>query len=247
MSHNTPLYNSVLLLSLFASLPAAAQQWGGQQQQNPWGAQPQQQQQRPQQQQQQGANLTGAWTAGQQGGHQMTVLFNPNGTYVNVEALPNGSMQRIEGVYRTTPLSPTSVRLDLQLRNWAPHQICAHVPGGQQRCSPYSPPKTASLEINFNSPSSFESQGAQFQRDPSPYLLQQQVPDMVDNTAQAPVAPNIQQPVMPTLHPYQTPGGPGSVGAMKYDDEHLQPQRVCGVTGGTVYTTQDGVQHCSTQ
>jgi hypothetical protein len=55
----------------------------------------------------------------------------------------------------------------------------------------------------------------------------------------------MRQPVMPALHPYQTPGGPGSVAAMKYDDDHLQPYRVCGVNGGSVYTDQSGVQHCT--
>jgi hypothetical protein len=148
------------------------------------------------------------------------------------------------GRYQVTPTTATEYRIDFQLMGWLPRQLCAQVVGGAGVCRPYKPMYGNSATVNITSASSFEANGPRFRRDPSPYFLQIQVPEILERqTANA--SGYIRQPIMPTLHPYQTPGGAGSVGAMRYDDQHQQPYRTCAVNNGSVYTTQDGVQHCS--
>jgi hypothetical protein len=190
---------------------------------------------------QRGVSIVGSWSAGEpQNG--TAFAFNPDGTYVNVSGNPNMA-QRLWGRYRAA-VSGNTVHIDFQVQGWAPKQMCVQVIGGAHACRPYSPTYSDNVTVTFTSPSTFEVGGTQFLRDPSPYLLQMQVPAVIESQI-ANSAPPMRQPVMPTLHPYQTPGGAGSIGAMRYDDEHQQPYRVCSVNGGTVYTDQNGVQHCS--
>jgi hypothetical protein len=191
--------------------------------------------------QQGSVSLVGTWSAGAPP-NGFAFAFNPDGTYVNV-ANVNGLSQRLWGHYRAMPVSPTSVRLDFQVVGWAPRAMCAQVVGGARACRPYTPIYSRSASLNFTSPSSFEAGGSQFRRDPSPYLLQMQVPDVLER--QVAGMGGIRQPVMPALHPYRTPGGAGSVEAMRHDDEHQQPYRICAVNDGSVYTDQNGVQHCT--
>jgi DNA-binding beta-propeller fold protein YncE len=231
MSHKITLYG-ILLFSLFASLPAAAQQWGTQQQQP------------------QGANLTGAWTESStmpQGTIAATIAFDPSGNYVMV-ASQNGQVMRQWGKFSVKQTSQSSAHIELHMADYAPRQICTQMAGMPSSCEAVPPIQLPAFDANFSSPNSFSAQGMSFQRDQQAQLLQVQVPATLVRTLATPVMP------YSTSLPYQTPGlshqsptGPGSVGAMKYDDEHQQPQRVCGVTGGVVYQTQDGVDHCSTQ
>ena len=161
---------------------------------------------------QQGPSLVGAWSwdsPGQYGMDHNTVAFNQDGTYLRVSRWANGTMTRFWGNYSATPVSPTQFRLQSQTTGWLPAQFCSQAPGFPARCSPAPHPPEMSFTVAFTSPSSFQAQGMVLARDPSPFLLQQQVPQMAMTAAQAPVQPNIQQPVMPTLHPYQTPNGPG--------------------------------------
>ncbi len=206
------------------------------------GAPAAQQQQSVAQAPQHGVSIVGSWSAGEpQNG--TAFAFNPDGTYVNVSGNPNMA-QRLWGRYRATAVSGNAVHIDFQVQGWAPKQMCAQVVGGARACRPYSPMYSDNATVTFTSPSTFEAAGTQFRRDPTPYLLQMQVPAVIERQIANSAAP-MRQPVMPTLHPYQTPGGAGSVGAMRYDDEHQQPYRVCSVNGGSVYTDQNGVQHCS--
>jgi hypothetical protein len=223
---NKTLRLGVLIATMGLSLPAAAQQWGAQQASG------------------QGLPLAGAWTESSttpQGMITATFAFDPNGNYVMV-ATQNGQFMRQWGKFSVKQTSQSSAHIELHIADYAPRQVCTQMPGVQGNCIALPPNRVPVLDANFSSPNSFSAQGMSFQRDQQAQLLQAQVPASLVHTLAAP--PGIQTP---TLHPYQTPGGPGSVGAMKYDDEHQQPQRVCGVTGGVVYQTQDGVEHCSTQ
>jgi hypothetical protein len=187
------------------------------------------------------ARLVGTWSMGApQSG--IAFSFNSNGTYVNVAGGP-ASSQRLWGRYHATQVSASVVHIDFDVQGWAPRQLCAQVIGGARACRPYSPVYSRSADLTSTSQSSFTAAQSHFHRDSSPYLLRMQVPDVVERRIAG--MGGIRQPVMPTLHPYQTPGGPGSVGAMRYDDQHLQPYRTCAVNGGSVYTDQQGVQHCT--
>jgi len=161
----------------------------------------------------QGFSIVGAWTAeapGQGGMQRFTSGFNPDGTYVEAHQLPNGTIERDWGTYSVSMRSPTQVHLDVRRQDWAPHQLCSQAPGFPMRCSDYNPPANPSADLTVTSASSIEAGGVRWVRDGSPYLLSQQVPERVFMQAQAPVQPYIRQPVMPTLHPYQTPNGPGN-------------------------------------
>jgi hypothetical protein len=205
------------------------------------GPQAQQQQQWSGRTSQRSVDIVGTWSAGEpQSG--IAFAFNPNGTYVNVSG-GAGGLQRLWGRYRATA-SGNAVHIDFQVMGWAPRQMCVQVSGGARACRPYSPIYSNDATVTFTSSSTFEAGGTQFRRDPSPYLLQIQTPDVLDRQVANSAAP-MRQPVMPTLHPYQTPGGPGSVQGMQGDTDHLQPYRVCAVNGGSVYTDQNGVQHCT--
>ncbi|HEX3810480.1 MAG TPA: hypothetical protein VHW02_12380 [Rhizomicrobium sp.] len=243
----TAIAGTVLGAAVLLGSAANAQQWGqapqqsgwGNSQQNSWGAQSQ-----PQQATAQGMPLAGAWTTGNpQAGDGATVAFDNNGTYVNVK-VGGGLIGREWGHYQATPVSGTQIRIDFHPAGFLPHAVCSNMEGVANNCVPVPVAPPYSAVANFASASSFAVQNDQYQRDPSPALLQVQVADTETKQMAAP-----QMPVMPTLHPYQTPGGcgPGTVCGMRNDDEHQQPYRVCGVTGGTVYQTRDGVEHCSTQ
>lgn len=204
-------------------------------------AQQQRQQQWGGQAPQRSADIVGTWSAGEpQSG--IAFAFNPDGTYVNVSG-GAGASQRLWGRYRTTA-SGNAVRIDFQVMGWAPRQMCVQVSGGARACRPYSPIYSNAATVTFTSSSTFEAGGTQFRRDPSPYLLQTQIPEILEREV-ANAAPPMRQPVMPTLHPYRTPGGPGSVQGMQWDTDHAQPYRICAVNGGSVYTDQNGVQHCT--
>ncbi len=187
------------------------------------------------------SRIVGTWSTGTpQSG--VAFAFNPNGTYVNV-AGGGGTAQRLWGRYRVTQVSSSVVHIDFEVMGWAPREMCAQVIGGARACRPYSPIYSKGADMTLTSASSFTAEQTEFRRDPAPYLLRMQVPDVMER--QIAGMGGMRQPVMPTLHPYQTPGGAGSVGAMRYDDQHLQPYRTCAVNDGSVYTDQQGVQHCT--
>ncbi len=74
-------------------------------------------------------------------------------------------------------------------------------------------------------------------------LLQIEVSDRLIMAAQAPVQPQMRQPVAPTLRPYATPTGPGSVQGMRQDDQ-MQQYRICAVNGGQVVKEYGGSVRC---
>lgn len=161
----------------------------------------------------QGVSLEGAWSwssPGQDGMDQNTLLFQPNGTYVRVSRLANGELLKYWGGYTAVQVSRTQIRLQSHTQGWLPVTFCAQAPGFAPQCSPEPRPPEMSFVVQFTSPSTIIAEGTTMSRDPAPYLLQQQVPQQVMLAARAPVQPNIQQPVMPTLHLYETPNGPGN-------------------------------------
>ncbi len=184
--------------------------------------------------------LLGAWTwlsPGQGGMDRNTVLFQPDGTYVRASQLVNGSMLRYWGSYSVTQLSPNQVNLQSHTQGWLPTSLCAQAPGFPPRCSPAPHPPEMSFNLVFTSPSTMQTQGVVLSRDPSPYLLRQQVAQQQMMTVAAPVQPNIQQPVMPTLHPYVTPNGPGNQIA---NANHAGAQRFINENMRGCYTGTDG-------
>ena len=176
--------------------------------------------------------LQGAWTwlsPGQGGMDRNTVMFQADGTYVRASQLANGSTLRYWGSYNATQLSPTQIGLQSHTQGWLPTSLCAQAPGFPPRCSPAPHPPEMSFTLQFTSPSTMVTQGVVLSRDSSPFLLQQRVPQQEMMTVSAPVQPNMQQPVMPTLHPYVTPNGPGNqiananhAGAQHFINENMR-------------------------
>jgi hypothetical protein len=190
----------------------------------------------------QDANLVGAWsgTSPGQGGPELhTEWFGQDGSYVSVERLPNGSMQRFWGVYRATPAGSGVVNVYFQATDWLPHEICTQAPGFAAKCVAYTPPLSASVTLRFTSASTLQINNTTLTRDPAPALLQQQVPEKLLQQARAPVQPTIRQPVAPAGARYQTPHDPGRPGG---DD--LQQERICAVNNGQIVVQQDGHKIC---
>lgn len=190
----------------------------------------------------QATSLVGAWsgtTPGQGGLELHTEWFGQDSSYVSVERLPNGSMQRFWGTYRATPAGPGQLSVDFHAVGWLPHEICTQVPGFATKCVPYNPPLSASLRLQFTSASTLQINGSTLARDASPRLLQQPVPERLMQQGNAPVHPNITQPIAPGGTRYQTPHDPGRPGG---DD--LQQERICAVNNGQIVVQQDGHKVC---
>ena len=197
-------------------------------------------------QSQHGASMVGVWNGeapGQGGMVHGSDQYNADGSYVSVMQLPNGTVQRIWGSYTVQPVSAGEMRIDYRVQGFLPRQICAQAPGFQVNCRPNQVPPTSNMQVRFVSPSELEANGIALHRVSGSPLLQMQVPAQLVLAAQAPVQPNMRQPVMPTLHPYQTPTGPGSVQGMRQDDQ-MQQYRICAVNGGQVVKEYGGTVRC---
>jgi len=190
----------------------------------------------------QGISLVGAWSGdspAQGGMEHHTLSFGQDGTYVSVEQYPNGSVQRIWGVYSASAQSETQMTVVAQRRGWLPHQICAQAPGFAAKCRAYTPPnEKVSLTLSFTSASSFEVNGATLTRDDAPYLLQQQVAGKLLLHVAAPVKPNIAQPVARPGIRYQSPGNTGGSGC-----DNMQQNRICTVNDGRI-VIENGCEVC---
>ena len=160
-----------------------------------------------------GPSLLGAWSwesPGRFGIDHNTLLFRPDGTYVRVSRWGNGTLMRFWGNYRAAPVSADQVRVQSQTVGWLPAAFCSQAPGFPVRCSPTPHPPEMSVVVTFRSPTVLQANGMILRRDNAPYLLDQQVPARTLSIVAAPAQPNLRQPVMPTLHPYTTPNGPGN-------------------------------------
>ena len=183
-----------------------------------------------------GPDIVGTWSGqapGQGGMNQVSDDYEPDGSFVSVMMLPNGSMTRAWGHYQVSPDQQGQVRIDFSIQGWLPRQVCTQVPGFPLKCGAYEIPRSASATLRFTSPASFQVNGATMSRDPAPPLLRAQVPERYVQGAPAPVQPNIPQPVMPGGRRYVSPfaggDGGGSSGA-RCDDNH---QRVlCNMNNG---------------
>jgi hypothetical protein len=188
----------------------------------------------------QGSGLAGAWSwqsPGQGGTDQNTTLFQPDGTYVRVSRLTSGQTLRYWGQYQVVQISPTQARLQSHILGWLPTSTCVQAPGFAPQCQQVPRPPDGSFPFEFTSPTTLLAQGMTLHRDPSPYLLQQQVPQQTMTILNAPVQPNIRQPVMPALHPYVTPNGPGNLAAA---GNHAGAQKFINENMRGCYTASDG-------
>ncbi len=159
------------------------------------------------------SSLQGAWSwtsPGQGGADRNTLLFQPDGSYVRASHLASGQMLRSWGGYTAVAVSPNRVRLQSRTQGWLPTTLCTQAPGFPARCSPTPHPPEMSFVVEFTSPSTVKAEGTTLSRDPAPDLLRQNVPQQAMLAAPAPVQPSIRQPVMPAMHPYVTPNGPGN-------------------------------------
>jgi hypothetical protein len=188
-------------------------------------------------------DITGGWStevSGPQGVTRAAAVYGNDGTFVTLMQLPNGSIQKIWGTYTATQVAPGQIQLNGQTQGWLPQQICAEAPGFPMRCQPYTVPPTQSVTVQFTSPSTIEADGALWNRDPSPALLQAQVPAQVVNNVPAPVQPIIPQPFDPNNPQPISPNNPvaGNPGC---DD--LQQERICTVNDGTIVMS-GGCEKC---
>jgi hypothetical protein len=187
-------------------------------------------------------SLLGTW-AGRNGGSRGADQYNPDGTYVSVLQLANGTVERIWGVYEARQTAQRQLHVSLSVRGFLPAQICAQAPGFPVQCRPNQVPLQQDADVVFTSPSTFEVNGVTMRRGAGSPLLQMRVPDRLVLAAQAPVQPQMRQPVMPSINPYRTPTGPGSVEGMRQDDQ-MQQYRICAVNGGQVVKEYGGAVRC---
>ncbi len=193
----------------------------------------------PQQPQASGISIVGAWSwqsQGQGGMDNNTVSFQNDGSYVRVSQLVNGTLLRYWGQYRASQTGPAQVQLQTQTQGWLPQQICAQAPCFPMRCSQPPRPTEMNFALNFTSPSTIMVQGVMLSRDPSPYLLQQNVPERVVSGVAAPIVPNI-------------PGGGGgysgggsshpatNIPGLGGNCDDLQQQRICSINNGHIITS----------
>jgi hypothetical protein len=169
-------------------------------------------------------DITGAWSfqfRTPQGPIASTVFIQPNGGFVRADRLTSGVMLRQWGQYRAQQTGPNSFRIDTQIQGYSPHRNCVAIPGFGQNCqAAMAPPQTIAMVLTVTSPSTIISAGNVWQRDLSGGLLNVQVPDTSVLVGNAPIQPNIQQPVMPQMHPYTTPNGPGNQMANAYHQQN---------------------------
>ncbi len=156
----------------------------------------------------QGVDLTGAWSwqsPDPTGPIYNTLLINSNGTYVRVGRNSMGQVLRYEGYYRAAWTGQNQLQAQTHVQNWYPASVCSQISSmGIRNCNPMPQPADVTFGITVLSPSSIQIEGMTAYRDPNPVLLNIHVPVQLVNEMQAPP-----QPVMPTLHPYTTPNGPG--------------------------------------
>ena len=189
-------------------------------------------------------SMVGFWTTqadSPMGPVQQTDGFNAQGQYVSVGAWQQtGLIVRIWGVYRASPAGPNQLRVELQMQDYLPKQMC--VPGQSMppSCTTFpAPPPTASVLVTFTSPSSFQAltegnPSAPLRtavREPNPVLLQQQVPPQQ--------VLNLPQP-SPVIAPSVGRGPPiVSPVAPSYrstcDDGHTRT--ICSIRGGRLVSS----------
>ena len=160
---------------------------------------------------QQAPSVVGTWSSlqpGQGGMTQVTIGLGSDSTYAVETQLPNGSRMRIWGTYEAKQVSANAILISQQITDWKPHQICTQAPGYQPSCGAFQPPPPQPLMLTFASGDSFSIDGNMWSRDPEAALLKQPVDDPLVQYAQAPVTPEIPQPVAPSQPGYQTPPDP---------------------------------------
>ena len=168
--------------------------------------------------------LTGAWSgqrADQGGGmDRFTDLYQPNGSFVSVMQFPNGVILRSWGAYRAQWTGQGRMQIDFQVAGYLPQSICTQSPGYGPQCRPLPLPPSASISATMTSDSSFETSGTTVMRDPSPYLLQQRVPQQVMLAGPVPMqqGPMQQGPMQQGTGGYATPNGPGHQLAEHYHE-----------------------------
>ena len=205
----------------------------------------------------------GSWTTTmpmQDGSGQIVSFseFLPNGNTRATSIFQGGSMNNIRmqvwGKYTVKQLGPHRYQLTISVRGHAPRQMCMH--GGS--CQNMDLPTNATETDDMHGPDSYHSvttlngvtTEAELHRSPVPPQLMSLVGPLV--TFSAP--PQAAQgggggggaPIMPTMHPYVTPGGgsyhvPGQGGTC--DD--AQQNRICSVNSGHMYTDSRGCRMCA--
>ena len=155
-----------------------------------------------------------------QGPIASTVFIRPDGGFVRADRIASGTMLRQWGRYNAKQIGPNSFRIDTQIQGYLPHTSCVAIVGFGQRCQQAPPAPNLSSDITVTSPSTFMSDGMLWQRDQSGGLLNVTVPDTAVIAGNAPTQPNIAQPVMPQMHPYVTPNGPGNQMANTYHKQN---------------------------
>jgi hypothetical protein len=149
---------------------------------------------------QQAPSVVGTWSSQQQGEGGMveaTIGMGTDGTYAIETQYPNGTRMRVWGTYVAAQVSQSEIQIVPQVSDWKPHQICTQAPGFAPSCTAFQPLTPQTQTLTFTSPDAYESGGGVWSRDADAMLLQQPVADPLVQYAQAPVQPQIPQPVAP--------------------------------------------------
>jgi hypothetical protein len=160
----------------------------------------------------QSADPSGAWswqTPSPEGTGHSTLLLRPDGNFVKVSQLPNGTLFRVWGTWRGNMVAPGQLRVDWHFEGYRPQTSCVVIQGFGQRCQPVPAPRDGFDMYTVTSPSTMQSGGTTLFRDQQAALLQAPIPDPSVIAGRTPVQPNIPQPVMPGGGGgYQTPYDP---------------------------------------
>ena len=193
-------------------------------------------------------SIVGAWSGfstGPSGTLKQADAYSADGRFVSVAQLSNGFIGRISGFYRTTPVGPNQLRLDLQLQGWLPREICQQMAGGQPQCQPVQIPTNDTVIVTFNSPDDLHGDDQvtpgnfiNEQRDNQPALLQAQAPQRWINVIQ-PSAPVLAGPP-PVITPYVTPGRrqpATNIPGLGGNCDDLQQRRICAINNGRLVSS----------
>jgi hypothetical protein len=200
------------------------------------------------------APILGSWMTRQpmQNGKGMILTFGeyaPNGNFRATSIVQggtlNGMRMQVWGKYQIRQIGTNRYEMTSHSRGVAPQSFCT----ADGQCHPNVLPENATETIEMIDANSYHSKTtmngqvteADLHRSEIPPGLTTQVAAQVQLPAPPPSGGGA--PVMPTLHPYVTPGGGNKT--MGNNCDNLQQQRICAINNGHIYTDTRGCQVCA--
>jgi len=206
-----------------------------------------------------GNPFIGSWTATIpiKNGSAQVLSFSeylPNGNARNTSIIQggpiNGARMQTWGKYSVKQIGQNRYVLTFNLKGHAPREMCMQGGGCQNNDVPATVTDTDEIRgpgnFHFSTTVNGVTTEGDAYRSPVPRQLLSAVgPRVTFNPPPQSAGGSAKMPTMPTLHPYQTPGGgtyhvPGQGGTC--DD--AQQRRICSVNNGSFYRNSQGCLIC---